>query len=189
MATRKKPVQPQPFELRGRAAWTVGEQAGEHASVWGLGAEPRSEPSERDLGVGGDAAGGSMSGCTPETLRPSLRRAERDRGERAGRSSGARVRLKAPGREVRKLGPATGIPCVARAYLAVAGARRSAVPFRSPCRCITPTPLVPPIARKRRRGFAAMSPSAPRSAGFGQGSPASTGVGRSGGRSAERGSA
>lgn len=65
-------------------------------------------------------------GCTPETLRLWVRRAERDRGERAGLSTDERARLKALGREVRELRQVNEILRKASAYFAAAElARRS----------------------------------------------------------------
>ena len=103
METTKKPVKPYPSELRERSVRMVREHAGDHASEW--------------------AAMRSIAqkvGCTPETLRLWVRRAERDRGERAGVSSDERARLKALEREVRELRQANEILRKASAYFAAA---------------------------------------------------------------------
>ncbi len=73
-------------EVRERAVRMVFEHQGEHESQW--------------------AAIESISakiGCTAETLRKWVRRAERDRGLRAGVSSDERERLKVLERENREL--------------------------------------------------------------------------------------
>lgn len=103
MEKRKKPVKAWPSELRERAVRMVGAHAGDHASEW--------------------AAMRSIAekvGCRPETLRLWVRQAERDRGERAGLSSGERARLKALERAVRELRQAHEILRKAGAYLAAA---------------------------------------------------------------------
>ena len=81
----------------------VFEHQGEHESQW--------------------AAIESISakiGCTAETLRKWVRRAERDRGLRAGVSSDERERLKALERENRELRRANEILRKASAYFAQA---------------------------------------------------------------------
>jgi transposase len=81
----------------------VFEHQGEHASQW--------------------AAIGSISnkiGCTPETLRKWVRRAERDQGLRAGMTSSERERLKEVERENRELKRANEILRKASAYFAQA---------------------------------------------------------------------
>ena len=69
------------------------------------------------------AAIGSISGkigCTPETLRTWVRRAERDSGRRAGLTTDERGRLKDLEREVRELKRANEILRKASAYFAQA---------------------------------------------------------------------
>jgi len=90
-------------EVRERAVRMVFEHQGEHESQW--------------------AAIESISakiGCTAETLRKWVRRAERDRGLRAGVSSDERERLKALERENRELRRANEILRKASAYFAQA---------------------------------------------------------------------
>ena len=79
------------------------EHQGEHASQW--------------------AAIGSIAnkiGCTPETLRKWVRRAERDQGLRSGMTSSDREQLKALERENRELKRANEILRKASAYFAQA---------------------------------------------------------------------
>ena len=59
-------------------------------------------------------------GCTPETLRLWVRRAERDQGLRPGLASDERSRMKALEREVRELRQANEILRKASAYFAQA---------------------------------------------------------------------
>ncbi len=90
-------------EVRERAVRMVFEHQGEHESQW--------------------AAIESISakiGCTAETLRKWVRRAERDRGLRAGVSSDERERLKVLERENRELRRANEILRKASAYFAQA---------------------------------------------------------------------
>ncbi len=90
-------------EVRERAVRMVREHEDEHASQW--------------------AAIESISakiGCTAETLRKWVRRAERDRGLRAGVSSDERERLKVLERENRELRRANEILRKASAYFAQA---------------------------------------------------------------------
>ncbi len=96
-ATRYSP------EVRERAVRLVFEHQREHESQW--------------------AAIGSIAnkiGCTPETLRKWVRRAERDQGLRSGMSSSDRERLKALERENRELKRANDILRKASAYFAQA---------------------------------------------------------------------
>lgn len=90
-------------EVRQRAVRLVLEQGGEHSSQW--------------------AAIGSIAGkmgCTDETLRKWVRRAERDGGQRAGSTTEERERIKALEREVRELRQANEILRKASAYFAMA---------------------------------------------------------------------
>ena len=90
-------------EVRERAVRLVFEHQGEHASQW--------------------AAIGSIAnkiGCTPETLRKWVRRAERDQGLRSGMTGSDREQLKALERENRELKRANEILRKASAYFAQA---------------------------------------------------------------------
>jgi len=90
-------------EVRERAVRLVFEHQGEHASQW--------------------AAIGSIAnkiGCTPETLRKWVRRAERDQGLRSGMTSSDREQLKVLERENRELKRANEILRKASAYFAQA---------------------------------------------------------------------
>jgi len=90
-------------ETRERAVRLVFEQEGEHGSQW--------------------AAISSIAGkigCTPETLRSWVRRAERDSGKRPGLTTDERARLKDLEREVRELKRANEILRKASAYFAQA---------------------------------------------------------------------
>ena len=91
------------LETRERAVRLVFEQEGGHASQW--------------------AAIVSIAekiGCTSETLRSWVRRAERDTGRRPGLSTDERARLKDLEREVRELKRANEILRKASAYFAQA---------------------------------------------------------------------
>ena len=81
----------------------VLEQQGEHGSQWAA--------------IGSIAA---KIGCSGETLRHRVRRAERDRGVRAGPTTAERERVKALERENRELRQANEILCKASAYFAQA---------------------------------------------------------------------
>jgi len=81
----------------------VFEHQGEHASQWAA--------------IGSIA---SKIGCTPETLRKWVRRAERDQGQRAGMTTSDRERLKALERENRELKRANEILRTASAFFAQA---------------------------------------------------------------------
>ena len=90
-------------EVRRRAVRMVLEHGGDHASPW--------------------AAIGSIAGkigCTAETLRQWVRRAERDRGLRPGPTTEERERIKALERENRELRQANEILRKASAYFAQA---------------------------------------------------------------------
>ena len=90
-------------ETRERAVRLVWEQAAQHDSEW--------------------AAIRSISekvGCTAETLRKWVRRAERDAGKRAGLTTDERQRLKDLERENRELRRANEILRKASAYFAQA---------------------------------------------------------------------
>ncbi len=90
-------------ETRERAVRLVFEQEGDYGSQW--------------------AAISSIAvkiGCTAETLRSWVRRAERDSGKRAGLRTDERQRLKDLEREVRELKRANEILRKASAYFAQA---------------------------------------------------------------------
>ena len=90
-------------EVRERAVRMVLEHQNEHPSQW--------------------AAIGSIAGkigCSPETLRAWVRRAEVDSGVRGGMTSDERERLKALEREVKELRQANEILRKASAYFAQA---------------------------------------------------------------------
>jgi transposase len=90
-------------EVRERAVRLVFEHQGEHTSQW--------------------AALNSIAskiGCTPETLRKWVRRAECDQGLRGGMTSSEREQLKALQRENRELKRANEILRTASAFFAQA---------------------------------------------------------------------
>jgi transposase len=90
-------------EVRERAVRLVFEHQGEYASQWAA--------------IGSIA---SKIGCTPETLRKWVRRAERDQGLRSGMTGSDREQLKALERENRELKRANEILRKASAYFAQA---------------------------------------------------------------------
>lgn len=90
-------------EVRERAVRLVFEHQGEHASQWAA--------------IGSIA---SKIGCTPETLRKWVRRAERDQGLRSRLTSSDHEHLKALERENRELKRANEILRKASAYFAQA---------------------------------------------------------------------
>jgi transposase len=90
-------------EVRERAVRLVFEHQGEHDSQWAA--------------IGSIAA---KMGCTAETLRKWVRRAERDQGRRAGLTSTERDRLKELERENRELKRANEILRKASAFFAQA---------------------------------------------------------------------
>jgi transposase-like protein len=110
MEKQKKSVPFSP-EVRDRAVRMVLEHAGEHGSQWAA--------------IGSIAA---KVGCTAETLRRWVRRAERDRGPRAGSTSEERERIKVLEREVRELRQANEILRKASAYFAMAELDRRSRP-------------------------------------------------------------
>ena len=90
-------------ETRERAARLVFDHESEHASQWAA-----------IVSIAGKI------GCTPETLRSWVRRAERDSGKRPGLRTDERQRLKDLEREVRELKRANEILRKASAYFAQA---------------------------------------------------------------------
>ena len=90
-------------EVRERAVRLVFEHQGEHTSQWAA-----------------LSSIASKIGCTPETLRKWVRRAERDQGLRAGMTSSDREQLKALQRENRELKRANDILRTASAFFAQA---------------------------------------------------------------------
>ena len=90
-------------EVRKRAVRMVFEHQGEHESQWAA-----------------ICSISSKIGCSSETLRNWVRRAERDQGLRPGVNSEERERVKALEREVRELRRANEILRKASAYFAQA---------------------------------------------------------------------
>jgi transposase len=92
-----------PAEVKERAVRLVLEQQGEHASQWAA--------------IESIAA---KMGCTAQTLRSWVRRAERDAGQRPGLTTNERERLKQLERENRELKRANEILRKASAFFAQA---------------------------------------------------------------------
>ncbi len=90
-------------EVRERAVRLVFEHQGEHTSQWAA-----------------LSSIASKIGCTPETLRKWVRRAERDQGLRSGMTSSDRKQLKELVRENRELKRANEILRKAAAFFAQA---------------------------------------------------------------------
>ena len=90
-------------EVQERAVRMVLEHQGEHGSQWAA-----------------IASIAGKIGCTAETLRNWVRRAERDQGLRPGLTTDERARMKALEREVRELRQANEILRKASAYFAQA---------------------------------------------------------------------
>ena len=90
-------------EVRERAVRLVFEHQGEHASQWAA-----------------LASIASKIGCTPETLRKWVRRAETDQGQRSGMTTDDRERLKNLERENKELRRANDILRTASAFFAQA---------------------------------------------------------------------
>jgi len=99
----KKRTPPFPAEVRERAVRMVLEHGGEHATQWAA-----------ITSVAGKI------GCTGETLRNWVRRAEQDRGLRPGPTTTDSERMKALERENRELRQANEILRKASAYFAAA---------------------------------------------------------------------
>jgi transposase len=99
--TKRTP--PYSAEVRSRAVRMVLDHQGEHASQWAA--------------IQSIAA---KIGCSGETLRHWVRRAERDQGLRAGLTTDERERIKALERENRELRQANEILRKASAYFAPA---------------------------------------------------------------------
>ena len=99
--TKRTP--PYSAEVRSRAVRMVLDHQGEHASQWAA--------------IQSIAA---KIGCSGETLRHWVRRAERDQGLRAGLTTDERERIKALERENRELRQANEILRKASAYFAQA---------------------------------------------------------------------
>ena len=100
-----------PAEVRERAVRLVLENAEAHDSQWAA--------------IGSIAA---KMGCTAETLRRWIRRAECDQGVRTGLTSSERERLKAQEQEIRELRRANEILRKASAYFAQAELDRRSKP-------------------------------------------------------------
>ncbi len=98
-------------EVQQRAVRMVLEHGGDHASQWAA--------------IGSIAA---KIGCTAETLRKWVRRAERDGGQRPGSTTEERERIKALERENRELRQANEILRKASAYFAMAELDRRSKP-------------------------------------------------------------
>ena len=96
-------------EVRERGVRLVFEQQGSHGSQWAT-----------IVSIAGKL------GCTAETLRNWVRRAERDAGQRPGLTTSERQRLKDLEREVRELKRANEILRKASAYFAQAELDRRA---------------------------------------------------------------
>ncbi len=90
-------------EVRERAVRLVFERQGEHASQWAA-----------------LSSIASKIGCTPETLRKWVRRAETDQGQRSGMTTDDRDRLKKLERENKELRRANDILRTASAFFAQA---------------------------------------------------------------------
>ncbi len=90
-------------EVRERAVRLVFEHQGEHASQWAA-----------------LTSIASKIGCTPETLRKWVRRAETDQGRRSGMTTDDRERLKKLERENKELRRANDILRTASAFFAQA---------------------------------------------------------------------
>jgi transposase len=90
-------------EVRERAVRLVFEHQGEHASQWAA-----------------LTSIASKIGCTPETLRKWVRRAETDQGQRTGMTTDDRERLKNLERENKELRRANDILRTASAFFAQA---------------------------------------------------------------------
>jgi transposase len=90
-------------EVRERAVRLVFEHQGEHASQWAA-----------------LSSIASKIGCTPETLRKWVRRAETDQGQRSGMTTEDRDRLKKLERENKELRRANDILRTASAFFAQA---------------------------------------------------------------------
>ena len=102
MEKRKSSVRYAP-EVRERAVRMVLEHAGDHASQW-----------EAIVSIA------AKIGCTAETLRKSVRQAERERGVRSDLTTAEHERIKALEREIRELRQANEILRKASAYFAMA---------------------------------------------------------------------
>jgi transposase len=92
-----------PAEMRERAVRLVFEQQDKHESQWAA-----------------IVSIAEKMGCTAETLRKWVRRAERDTGQRPGVTTSERERMKELEREVRELKRANEILRKASAYFAQA---------------------------------------------------------------------